>query len=86
MRIGIFTDTYTPDINGVVSSVVTLQNGLEQAGHEVYIITGQNLFIWMSFMCSRNLRSAFSAGSWRIICIFPLFIHIIHCMRIIRIM
>lgn len=41
MRIGIFTDTYTPDINGVVSSVVTLQNGLEQAGHEVYIITGQ---------------------------------------------
>lgn len=31
MRIGIFTDTYTPDINGVVSSVVTLQNGLEQA-------------------------------------------------------
>ena len=29
MRIGIFTDTYTPDINGVVSSVVTLQKGLE---------------------------------------------------------
>ena len=29
MRIGIFTDTYTPDINGVVSSVVTLQRGLE---------------------------------------------------------
>lgn len=41
MKIGIFTDTYTPDINGVVSSVVTLQKGLEAAGHEVYIITGQ---------------------------------------------
>lgn len=41
MRIGIFTDTYTPDINGVVSSVVTLQRGLEAAGHEVYIVTGQ---------------------------------------------
>ena len=41
MRIGIFTDTYTPDINGVVSSVVTLQKGLEAAGHEVYIVTGQ---------------------------------------------
>lgn len=39
MRIGIFTDTYTPDINGVVSSVVTLQNALEAHGHEVYIIT-----------------------------------------------
>ena len=41
MRIGIFTDTYTPDINGVVSSVVTLERGLKAAGHEVYIITGQ---------------------------------------------
>ncbi len=41
MRIGIFTDTYTPDINGVVSSVVTLEHGLQTAGHEVYIITGQ---------------------------------------------
>ena len=29
MRIGIFTDTYTPDINGVVSSVVTLERGLQ---------------------------------------------------------
>ena len=41
MRIGIFTDTYTPDINGVVSSVVTLERGLQAAGHEVYIVTGQ---------------------------------------------
>ncbi len=41
MRIGIFTDTYTPDINGVVSSVVTLERGLQAAAHEVYIVTGQ---------------------------------------------
>lgn len=39
MKIGIFTDTYTPDINGVVTSVVTLQGALEKMGHEVYIIT-----------------------------------------------
>lgn len=39
MRVGIFTDTYTPEINGVVSSIVTLQNGLEALGHEVFIIT-----------------------------------------------
>lgn len=38
MRIGIFTDTYTPDINGVVSSIVTLQKELEKNGHEVFII------------------------------------------------
>lgn len=45
MRIGIFTDTYTPEINGVVSSIVTLQKGLEEKGHEVYIITSHKGFI-----------------------------------------
>lgn len=39
MRIGLFTDTYTPDINGVVSSIVTLQRELEKNGHDVYVIT-----------------------------------------------
>ena len=39
MRIGLFADTYTPEINGVVSSIVTLQEGLAAAGHEVFIIT-----------------------------------------------
>lgn len=39
MRIGIFTDTYTPDINGVVTSIVTLQEALIEQGHEVFIIT-----------------------------------------------
>ena len=29
MRIGLVTDTYTPNINGVVSSIVTLQKDLE---------------------------------------------------------
>lgn len=45
MRIGIFTDTYVPNINGVVSSIVTLQKGLEAKGHEVYIITSHKGFI-----------------------------------------
>jgi len=39
MRIGLFTDTYIPDINGVVTSIVTLQKALEEMGHEVYVIT-----------------------------------------------
>lgn len=39
MRIGLFTDTYTPDINGVVSSIVTLQKELEKDGHEVFVVT-----------------------------------------------
>ena len=39
MRIGIFTDTYTPFINGVTTSVVMLKNALEKKGHTVYIVT-----------------------------------------------
>lgn len=41
MRIGIFTDTYIPDINGVVTSIVTLKEELEKNGHSVYIVTNQ---------------------------------------------
>lgn len=47
MRIGIFTDTYTPDINGVVTSIVTLQHALEQRGHEVFIITNHKSLMTM---------------------------------------
>ena len=39
MRIGLFTDTYLPEINGVVSSVHTLEKELIKQGHEVYVIT-----------------------------------------------
>ena len=39
MRIGLFTDTYTPDINGVVTSIVTLKKALEEKGHTVFVIT-----------------------------------------------
>ena len=39
MRIGIFTDTYTPFINGVTTSVLMLKMGLEKKGHQVFIVT-----------------------------------------------
>ena len=39
MRIGIFTDSYPPFINGVSTSIVMLQKALEQQGHQVYIVT-----------------------------------------------
>lgn len=39
MRVGIFTDTYTPFINGVTTSVLMLKKGLERQGHTVYIVT-----------------------------------------------
>lgn len=39
MRIGLFTDTYPPYINGVSTSVLMLKKGLEKLGHKVYIVT-----------------------------------------------
>lgn len=39
MNIGLFTDTYYPEINGVANSVYTLKNELERRGHNVYVIT-----------------------------------------------
>ncbi|PKM56714.1 MAG: glycosyltransferase family 4 protein [Firmicutes bacterium HGW-Firmicutes-3] len=39
MNIGIFTDCYYPQINGVVTSVMMLQEELEKRGHKVTIIT-----------------------------------------------
>lgn len=39
MRIGIFTDTYPPYINGVSTSVIMLQKALEKKGNEVFIVT-----------------------------------------------
>jgi len=41
MRIGLFSDTYSPDINGVVSSIVTLQRALIGLGHDVFVVTNQ---------------------------------------------
>ena len=39
MRIGIFTDTYPPYINGVSTSIASLEKALIQKGHQVFIVT-----------------------------------------------
>ncbi|MBE6138138.1 MAG: glycosyltransferase family 4 protein [Firmicutes bacterium] len=39
MRIGIFTDSYTPYISGLVTSEVMLKEALEKLGHTVYVVT-----------------------------------------------
>ena len=39
MRIGLFTDTYPPYINGVSTSVCMLKKALEKLGHQVYVVT-----------------------------------------------
>lgn len=39
MRIGIFTDTYPPYINGVSTSISMLERALKKKGHQVFIVT-----------------------------------------------
>ncbi|KRM45824.1 glycosyltransferase family 4 protein [Lentilactobacillus parafarraginis] len=39
MNIGIFTDTYFPQVSGVATSIKTLKNELEREGNQVYIFT-----------------------------------------------
>ena len=39
MRIGLFTDTYPPHINGVATSVSMLEAALRKKGHTVYVVT-----------------------------------------------
>ena len=39
MKIGLFSDTYDPQINGVASSVKILKNNLELLGHEISVFT-----------------------------------------------
>ncbi len=37
MQIGLFTDTYTPDINGVVTVVTLMERTISERGHEVHV-------------------------------------------------
>jgi 1,2-diacylglycerol 3-alpha-glucosyltransferase len=42
MNIGIFSDTYTPQVNGVVTVVRALKTEMERRGHRVYVFTVQH--------------------------------------------
>ncbi len=55
MRIGLFTDTFTPDINGVVTSIETLRKQLIRDGHDVFVITNHPKLLQYSYQ-DRILR------------------------------
>lgn len=42
MRVALFTEVYLPAVNGVVTHVKTLKEGLEQLGHQVVIVTADS--------------------------------------------
>ena len=39
MRIALFAETYLPHVNGVVTHVKALRDGLTRLGHEVLVVT-----------------------------------------------
>lgn len=49
MRIGLFTDTYPPYINGVSTSVYMLKKALEKKGHQVYVVAVSNSVVKYEF-------------------------------------
>ena len=51
MRIGLFTDTYFPQVSGVATSIRTLKTELEKLGHTVFIFTTTDfpLFVLVTF-------------------------------------
>lgn len=81
MRIGLFTDTYLPVINGVVTSVVTLREGLIQQGHDVFVISNHGSLVEISykdnilllpgipikFLFENNLSGPFQARGFEIV-------------------
>ncbi|MDR0197764.1 MAG: glycosyltransferase [Oscillospiraceae bacterium] len=42
MKIAIFTETWLPQINGVVTHIKTLKDGLENLGHRVLVVTADS--------------------------------------------
>lgn len=42
MNIALFTETYLPYINGVVTHVKSLKDGLEQKGHNVLVVSAED--------------------------------------------
>ena len=72
MRIGLFTDTYFPQVSGVSTSICTLKEELEKEGHEVYIFTttdkavkryeDQRLFVCLAFLLCRFDRRVVYRG------------------------
>lgn len=45
MRIGLFTDSYRPSTNGIVTVIDTTKQHLEELGHEVFVLCPANNFI-----------------------------------------
>ena len=49
MKIAIFTDTFYPQVNGIVTSIIDLAKGMTDRGHRVFIIAPKEKIIYNEF-------------------------------------
>jgi 1,2-diacylglycerol 3-alpha-glucosyltransferase len=55
LKIVFFTDTYTPSVDGVVTSIINAKKELERRGHKVYIFTSGNIGVRPIAEISKNV-------------------------------
>lgn len=55
MRIGLFTDTYPPFVNGVSTSILMLEKALRKMGHDVFIVTVNPETMHYDFESDKNI-------------------------------
>lgn len=58
MKIGLFTDTYHPSMNGIIVVVDIMKQNLEALGHEVYIVAPASSLRWWRFPEKHVIRFA----------------------------
>ncbi|HEY8108454.1 MAG TPA: glycosyltransferase family 4 protein [Patescibacteria group bacterium] len=65
MNIGFFSETYKPDINGVITSIESFRQELEADGHTVYVFAPDQRFFQMPWQKSKRERRVFRFGSFQ---------------------
>lgn len=65
MNIGFFSETYKPDINGVITSIESFRNELEAAGHTVYVFAPDQHLFQMPWQKAKRERRVFRFGSFQ---------------------
>lgn len=65
MNIGFFSETYLPDINGVITSMESFRRELEAKGHRVYVFAPDTRLFPVPWRKQRRERRVFRFGSFR---------------------
>lgn len=64
MNIGFFSETYRPDINGVITSIESFRHELEQQGHKVYVFAPGTEVFSVPWRHRKRERRVYRFGSF----------------------